>query len=530
MPWREGIGTPFNVSSSGVSENHTTEEFSSDQQVEGLEDILREIDNIGNAISDGGNIDVTSDIERRTSDLGSWDQVDPPDIADDVSGSDAASRHSISDFFSRHVPSDPVSEAPLQSSGAFSRIVAHSIVGQTSANIPAMPWESGPMRSIFMGDEFNPESLMVPIQNSFHCSEVESRDVIESLPSVVGAIATTQPSDVSLTSRSTANLKDKDFFERQAELKQLAVDTWLSILKNHALSSEVGQQILSQCNFDNIEESRSIISAVIGTRSSTTAISRANAILRYLRWASEQGDELNPQSEGAGWSYAKFLEQTGAAATAGSSWLSAVRYSVYIFGYKSMECICNSRRIQGKCDVMYVEKDDLNQAAPFTVSQVKDLHHKLVDSNIDVYDRAFIAFILTAIYTRSRHSDLRLVSKVILDVDESGGFLEIRTRHHKSARNALKKTVLLPIIAPARGVDGSIWVHDVAKAFADVGAQTVSGNMRASQGRRVRRRPRPESDDVVRPSQNPPPTRESEQHMRASQSRAASHPPENDQK
>ena len=47
--------------------------------------------------------------------------------------------------------------------------------------------------------------------------------------------------------------------------------------------------------------------------------------------------------------------------------------------------------------------------------------------------------------------------------------MEIRTRHHKTARSALKKTVLLPIIAPARGVDGSIWVHDVAKAFADIG-------------------------------------------------------------
>eukprot|EP00434_Breviolum_minutum_P005901 symbB.v1.2.005202.t1/scaffold299.1/size236002/14 len=203
--------------------------------------------------------------------------------------------------------------------------------------------------------------------------------------------------------------------------------------------------------------------------SSTTAISRANAILRYLRWSGEHNEEQDPQTEASGWSYVKFLEQTGAAATTGSRWLSAVRYAVYIFGYKNMECICNSRRIQGKCDVMYVEKDDLNQAAPFTVSQVKELHRKISDDNIDVYDKAFIAFILTSIYTRSRHSDFRYISKVILDVDDRGGFVETRTRHHKTARSALKKTVLLPIIAPARGVDGSIWVHDVAKAFADIG-------------------------------------------------------------
>lgn len=54
-------------------------------------------------------------------------------------------------------------------------------------------------------------------------------------------------------------------------------------------------------------------------------------------------------------------------------------------------------------------------------------------------------------------------------MDGCGAFLEIQTKHHKTARSALKKTVLLPILAPARGVDGSLWVHIVAKAFAAVG-------------------------------------------------------------
>ena len=63
------------------------------------------------------------------------------------------------------------------------------------------------------------------------------------------------------------------------------------------LSSQVGQQILSQCNLDNVEEGRDIISAVIGTRSSTTAISRANSILRYLRWSDGHDDMLDPQTE-----------------------------------------------------------------------------------------------------------------------------------------------------------------------------------------------------------------------------------------
>lgn len=123
--------------------------------------------------------------------------------------------------------------------------------------------------------------LAVPIQNSFHTSAVESREVLKSLPSVVGTVATTRSHETSLTSRSIANMQDKDSHTRQTEIKQLAVDK--------CLSSEVGKQILSQFNLDNVEEARAIISAVVGTRSSTkatTAISRANSILRFLRWSS----------------------------------------------------------------------------------------------------------------------------------------------------------------------------------------------------------------------------------------------------
>ena len=152
-----------------------------------------------------------------------------------------------------------------------------------------------------------------------------------------------------------------------------------------------------------------------------------------------------------------------------SSWLSAVRYAIYIFGYDNMLSIANSRRIAGQCDVMYVDKDTLKQAPPFTVSQVKELHPMLDSDSIDPFDRAFVAYVLTGIYTRSRHSDLRKIYRIILDVDEHGGFVELQTRHHKTAKSALKKSILLPILAPARGVDGSVWPMKGLAAFEAVG-------------------------------------------------------------
>lgn len=102
LPWREGIGAPFNLSSGGVSENHTTEEFSSDQQVEGLDDILREVNIIGDSVLNVGNFDATSEVSR-VSDIDSWSQAERPDVLEDTSVSDAARRvalrQSISNFF-----------------------------------------------------------------------------------------------------------------------------------------------------------------------------------------------------------------------------------------------------------------------------------------------------------------------------------------------------------------------------------------------------------------------------------------------
>lgn len=56
-----------------------------------------------------------------------------------------------------------------------------------------------------------------------------------------------------------------------------------------------------------------------------------------------------------------------------------------------------------------------------------------------------------------------------MDVDELGGFLELQTKYHKCAKSNRKKTMLLPLLAPARGVDGSIWPPKVAAAFSAVG-------------------------------------------------------------
>ena len=84
-------------------------------------------------------------------------------------------------------------------------------------------------------------------------------------------------------------------------------------------------------------------------------------------------------------------------------------------------------------------------------------------------DRAVVAYILFAIYGRCRNSDLLMIHSVEPDFTGDGGFVIIQTCNHKTGRLAMLKTRLMPIVVPARGVDGHVWVGDALKAFADAG-------------------------------------------------------------
>ena len=82
----------------------------------------------------------------------------------------------------------------------------------------------------------------------------------------------------------------------------------------------------------------------------------------------------------------------------------------------------------------------------------------------DLQHRMLATHLLLMLYTRSRTSDLAHVHEVLHDVSSkdavSGGpgFIQISTRHHKSARSAEKKNLQLSILASSSGVTEDDWL------------------------------------------------------------------------
>eukprot|EP00435_Cladocopium_sp_Y103_P072153 s116_g39.t1 len=111
----------------------------------------------------------------------------------------------------------------------------------------------------------------------------------------------------------------------------------------------------------------------------------------------------------------------------------------------------------------------LRQALPLTVRQIICLRNILTCEEAHITDRAVIAYILFALYGRCRNSDLLHIRSMHFDFNAEGGFAIIETCNHKSGRMAALKTRLMPIIVPARGVDGSIWISFALSVFQEAG-------------------------------------------------------------
>ena len=103
-------------------------------------------------------------------------------------------------------------------------------------------------------------------------------------------------------------------------------------------------------------------------------------------------------------------------------------------------------------------------ALVLTVNQVRFLHDKLVEQSCNHVDRAIVAYLLIALYGRCRHSDLQNVEDVVLDFGPEGGFMEVTTKTHKTARTVAQKTKLLPIVILAVGITGCEWISEAKRA------------------------------------------------------------------
>ena len=362
----------------------------------------------------------------------------------------------------------PLNE-PVVPASSFSRMVNHNFLSNVKLHDIEMPWEQGVAKLVFGDDLLPSESLAAqPLwPTSSLVVEAKSHDeVTADLGTALKMVGTTHHSSCFFS--AVSNIADVKYMDKKQLELESACTKWLSILKLCHGASSVSERILTDESDESMKSNMEVVEAIIGVRSASTAISRANVFRKLLAWVignfPESGNFLDERKI---WKYFNHLRSSGAAPTAASSALSSLRYAQHIFGFSCLAEVTSSRRLVGSSEIMYSLKDPVRQALVLTVQEVHTLHLKLHDVTANLFDRIGAGYLLLCLYGRCRHSDLVNVSHVTHDHNESWGFVEVFTR------GPVKKATFLPILIPAIGIDGLNWASVLLELTARCGMKFI---------------------------------------------------------
>lgn len=257
---------------------------------------------------------------------------------------------------------------------------------------------------------------------------------------------------------------DKTEQEDHDTKRQKTLEAWWNLLAHSLVSSSVGMKVTVEATADTVHScALEILDATFAVKSAGTLFRTLYAIQAYEDWCVEHLiKHWLPVSEYDVWTYVRWLQKTNAPATKAGSLVEALRFSWYLLGVEGSDLAEASLRIKGVSSQMRSQKKPWRPADLLTVNEVKALHELLYDTSRPLGDRVLAGHALHMLYSRSRWSDLLLVSGMCMDAEEH--FLEVATKAHKGARSAEMKTKLLPIVAPAFGVDNKNW----AVAYSEV--------------------------------------------------------------
>ena len=258
--------------------------------------------------------------------------------------------------------------------------------------------------------------------------------------------------------RCKRQLSSTSWEETMASQRVSSIRKWVGIMSAGLDSFVLGRQLaldgphatsLSDC-----------LRHVFSDKATGTLHGRAGPILRYIKWCQHESLKPFPVIEGQIYLFMRSQAQT-ASPTFLRSFVVALCFCGHVLGLIGA-CDCmNSRRICGLAKQTFLEKKRSNQKSPLTVRMVSALEYFTAGEENLARDRVAAGCFLLCIYLRARYSDMLALSGIRADeVHMDGiveGYLEATASRSKSSYTLERKTTLLPMAGPRRGVSRCDW-------------------------------------------------------------------------
>ena len=208
-----------------------------------------------------------------------------------------------------------VPRGPTLNEASFEQHLSHAFLSTRGQVKVVMPWEKGVFKKIF---KKQPEDQL---QNLFkqprHWVGLDAVPQVETSEELSSATGSRHQLVGAFYEHALSSVSDQSFLQQRQSILETAVEKWFCVIRVNMLASSIGHDIIG---LGNMEEQRKgafqIIEAVIGVRSRTTAITRANALLKFLRWRADNSDNDGKDfSETEVWTYLIYLRENSAAPT-----------------------------------------------------------------------------------------------------------------------------------------------------------------------------------------------------------------------
>ena len=339
-----------------------------------------------------------------------------------------------------------------------------------------MPWESGVMKQIFDSDDESifprvvpplPPACLLPVSAT-------SADAVEQAAGEMPSAKSLVRSDIDLPFYSFAIrvVPDRDMFAEDALLWEKAIQKWIQVFEILGFPGMLGHAILSE-QVDGLSSLQSeALRDALGVKSPRTAIKRAQTLKRYFSWLQSTFTDWDP------WNRARCLQYLGQVgsqsvpASKGITLLEALRFGRYVMQLPIPEALLADPQLRGRAQRLMIAKDMYHPARPLKAAELASME-KAMSSDLDVRDKYLLGGVIFAILSRSRWSDLRYVDQFWIERavynGELFGFVEARTKFHKTATSLAKKQRYMPLVAPLIGVTDTDWSKHWCQAMQELG-------------------------------------------------------------
>lgn len=330
-----------------------------------------------------------------------------------------------------------------------------------------LPWEQGVLSVIcgtgdlhFMNNTL--DSPVVPAGFSGLPNIAQSSQEVSS--------SKKRPLTLPLYASAVKALRDEDAFEELGRLWNVAVGKWLANFELMGYPGTIGNLLWG--SRDDSVACFDILRDVLGIRSPRTAIKRARTVHKFLQWLGTCNVSFADVTRVHVLTYLTGSEDRAVAASTGTSLMECFRFLKFVMTISIPGDILEDAQIAGRVQRLRVTQADYKPARDLMLCEVTMLERSMTVLT-DQHDVYILGCCIFALYSRSRWSDLKHIQHLWCEkyTTENGlfGFVEARTRFHKTGTSMEKKLRFMPLVAPVAGATDLDWTELWFSAMDSIG-------------------------------------------------------------